>query len=122
MTLNTAIEMADRRLDNTIGVEEKLMWLKNLDRLLRETVFASHETQMPPEIEYTTDNLADELPVPSPYDEMYVFFLVMKMHLYNGEINLYNNAAEAFNTALYNFKNYWHTKHKPKPMPNFKGW
>lgn len=99
MTVNEAINLTELRMPgNSYGFEEKLKWLTSV-----EVMWNDFLKQLGFECESVKIGINDDerkLMINEPYDEVYVIWLMMKMHFYNGEIELYNNSAEAFNNTL----------------------
>lgn len=118
MTVKNAIDTADRRMPgNEYSKSEKVTWLKTLEAIWSEFLFTLgiHNIQ----VDFTDDNA--ELTVKEPYDEIYVIWLIMKMHYYNGEIELYNNSAEAFNNMLQEAKKSFMRANKSNTQYSFRG-
>lgn len=57
-----------------------------------------------------------KLCVPSPYDELYLFWLEAQIDYQNGEIQKYNNSITAFNHAYSAFERYYNRTHMPKKV------
>ena len=99
MTAKKAINLADKRIPgNGYSTEEKYAWLTSLEmmciRFVRELGYAVEDIVL-------GEELGDrELLIGEPYSECYVLWLIMKMHYYNGEVELYNNSAEAVNSII----------------------
>ena len=99
MTVKKAIETADRRMSgNEYPVQDKLEWLRTLESMWQKFKETRGYNESVSQVE--EDNPDCELSIEEPHDEIYVTWLVMKMHFYNGEIDLYNNSAEVFNAQL----------------------
>lgn len=118
MTVKNAIDTADRRMPgNEYSKSEKVTWLKTLEAIWSEFILTLgiHGAQ----VDFTDDNAG--LTVKEPYDEIYVIWLIMKMHYYNGEIELYNNSAEAFNNMLQEAKKSFMRENKSNTQYSFRG-
>jgi hypothetical protein len=104
------IDTADRRMPgNTYTLGDKVDWLKACRAMWR--AFEREAGTLEPKVIdleekidaiFKRDDPQDYYDVrvfglPENHWEMYVVWIVMKMHYYNGEIELYNNSAEAFN-------------------------
>ena len=97
MKVKKAVDLADKRLPgNSYSTEEKCSWLTSLEvmwvRFMKELGYTTESAPI------SEDDSDRELLIEEPYCECYVLWLIMKMHYYNGEVELYNNSAEAFNT------------------------
>ena len=120
MTVRKAIDTADRRLSgNSYTKGEKLEWLKTLEGMWSEfKASAGHGRDV---IYFDEDNMDTELSIYAPFDELYIIWLIMKMHYYNGEIDLYNNSAEAFNNLLHEAKKSFINQNKSRKQYSFHG-
>ena len=118
MTVRRAIDTADRRLSGNSYIKaEKLEWLKTLEGMWTEFLLTlGYETEA-----FDFENDSAELTIKAPYDEIYVIWLIMKMHYYNGEIDLYNNSAEAFNNLLHEAKKSFINQNKSRKQYSFHG-
>lgn len=120
MTIKKSIETAQLRLPgNGYTDEDMLVWLRGIEKMWAEfLVRLGYETEKKVIDESSMD---DELLIEEPYDELYVMWLVMKMHYYNGEIDLYNNAAQSFNNSLEEAKKSFIRQNRSKKQHSFKG-
>jgi hypothetical protein len=120
MTVKKAIDTADRRMPgNEYSKEEKLGWLSTLEAMWNE--FKASVGHGRDAIYVDEDNMDAELSIYAPFDEIYVIWLIMKMHYYNGEIELYNNSAEMFNNLLQQAKKSFIRENKSKTQYSFHG-
>lgn len=118
MTILEAIATADVAAQNDIEQDQKVKWLSNLDGQICDTILNKHdgtETEFHPYDE-TTDQETTQLLVPPPYDELYVDYLVMRFHLYQMEIERYNNAALVYAESLRKFAAYINKHYMPKGL------
>ena len=120
MTVIKAIDTADRRMTgNGYSYEDKLGWLRAVEKMwagfLEKLGFEAESTDISGEEDR-------ELMIEEPYDEVYVMWLVMKMHYYNGEIELYNNSAEGFNRMLEEAKKAFLRANTPKKSISFSSY
>lgn len=118
MTVKIAIDTADKRMPgNEYSKSEKVTWLKTLEAIWNDFQISlgCHGILGDWYDEET------ELYIGAPYDEIYVIWLIMKMHYYNGEIELYNNSAEAFNNMLQEAKKSFIRANKSNAQYSFRG-
>lgn len=54
-----------------------------------------------------------QLLIREPYTDVYLFWLLSRIDLINQEMDLYQNDAALFNTALETFNNYWTRTYMP---------
>ncbi len=114
MTVSEAISRADLTRPNELEPELKLAWLSALDGVLRREVLLPCEGEVPPERRYEAlDPDETELLVPFPDDELYVFYLVMRIDLENGELERYNNDVRLYEQALQTWAAAHRRAHRP---------
>ena len=116
MKIIEAIKRIDSLMHNTYTEGDKVEWLSELDREVKETIIDTHEGGE--EVIFTDyDDITDlqtELLIPAPYSKAYLLWLEAQIHYYNGEIDKYNNAMDMFNETYDGFKNYYNRTHRPK--------
>lgn len=122
MTIQNAIELVDSLTYNQIDMMPKIKWLSDLDGTVNSDILLAHEGTDNREFNgYGPDqDLETELLVPAPYDEIYRWYLEMKIHDTTGEIIKYNNAAAKYNAAYIAYADYINRKHTPKGVRNIK--
>lgn len=117
MTIREAIEKTDKLCPSQYTEAEKIMWLSILDGIIHREIILSHEGVEPGTEAfdgYTEDDDIDTvLMVPYPYDEIYRWFLEMKIDEANGETVKYNAAAAKYNTLLETFADRYNATHMP---------
>lgn len=115
MTIIEAINRIDTVKPNGYPQGEKIRWLNTLDGIIKSKVFDTHEGGAVAFDGYTEEtNLNTELLVPSPFDELYLFWLESKIDYWNREMGQYNNSISMFNTAYAEFESYYNRTHMPK--------
>lgn len=116
MTITQAIETVDRLRPNQFSEEDKLRWLSELDGAVYQEVLTQHETAVEPFAGYDAQTALDEtqLIIGWPYDEIYRWYLEMKMDDANGELVRYNNSAAKYNTYYQALQNAYNRAHMPK--------
>lgn len=122
MTIQTAIEMTDSLCFNQIDTVPKIKWLSDLDWTVYQDVLQTHEgTAQIPYSGYGPDvDLETELLIQAPYDELYRWYLEMKIHDATGETARYNNAAAKYNAAFIAYADFVNRKHMPKGQSQIK--
>lgn len=118
MTAKTIIDELDTMMPNAYTTADKLRWLTELDGRVMQEVFAMHELndgeELPEWNEYTEENMASaELLIPSPYTEVYFYWLQSKIHYRNQEFNYYDNTHAMFNSAWRDYANFYRRNHLP---------
>ena len=109
ISVKQIIDTADRRMPgNEYTLAEKVEWVKALRKKwldfekeagTTEAKLSDAEEKLDSMYGYNKEDAELYYNVrvfPQDNWEMYVLWLVMKMHYYNGEIELYNNSALAF--------------------------
>lgn len=118
MTVNEAIRTADELKENSFSFSMKARWLEALEnlwvRFLNELGYEQEEADI------NVDETEKELLIKKPYEEIYVLWLKMKINFYNGEIELYNNSAEAFNSYFEEVQKDFIRRNKPKKGIRFR--
>lgn len=118
MKILQAIAAADRLRPNEVPGHIKLSWLSALDGQLQTELYDTH-TDGPERFagyDEQTDAEATDLRVPAPYDELYVWFLLMRIDLLDNDIQRYNNDAEIFGARLTQYQQHYHRQHMPKSV------
>lgn len=116
MTIMDLLNRIDNLKPNRYDQSEKIRWLSSLDERITNDIFAKYEgSEEIVHNGYTDETpLTTELLVPSPYDEMYLYWLESQIDYWNGEYAKYNNSIEMFNTAYMAFANHYNRNHMPK--------
>ena len=115
MKIIEAINRIDSLKHNTYSQSEKVAWLSEVEWEVVRNVINAHEGDEATFTGYDdSTDLQTELLIPSPYDKAYLLWMEAQIDYYNGENEKYNNAADLFNTAYQEFKNYYNRTHMPK--------
>lgn len=116
MTIREAIELVDRLKPNQYGSADKLRWLSELDGVVWHEIWSAHETAVPAFAGYGPEADLDgtALLIGWPYDEIYRWYLEMKIDDANGEMTKYNNSAAKYNTYYQAYQNANNRAHMPK--------
>lgn len=116
MTIQEAIELFERLMNQPFDKDLLIMWLAELDGMAIREIFSGYdgspagpdwEPYVPGEDPQTV------LLIPAPYDSVYLDYLKMKCDSWNKESS-YNNSAKAFNNAYMTFGDYWRRTHLHK--------
>ena len=115
MTIIEAITRVDALKPNVYKQSEKIAWLSSLDAFIKTTIVDTHKGGE--EISFSdydeSTPLTTELIVPSPYDELYLFWLEAKIDYYDREFKKYNNTMAMYQAALEKFESYYVRTHMP---------
>lgn len=118
MTIKEALETVDiLRRNNNISEEMKIKWLSRLDAKAHREIFLTHKGIEPGTEDFTGYDVGtpqeQELMIPFPYDEVYEYYLVMKVDETLKESLNYNISAEKFNAAYQAFMDRYNKTHTP---------
>lgn len=106
LTVGETIDRTDALVPNPIAREQKMAWLNQLDGLAWEEVIRTHAGEVDAAFAPHETESAEML-IPPPYDEVYHYYLCMKMHLAGREIAAYNNARMLFTSAYVTWQDYY---------------
>ena len=148
MTIREAIEAVDRLTPNQYENIDKVRWLSELDGVVYLEIEKTHgsgnpvcepwvRTRDPLDREWCgcvpqekpseqtfegypeTVDLDTKLRIPWPYDEIYRWYLEMKICDANGELTKYNNAAAKYNSYWQGFWNAYNQEHMPRQAATY---
>jgi len=116
MTIQQAMDKADRMKPNMMPAEDKIGFLSEIEGKIHEEIIMTHEhtaeEETRPEYDEDTDPTTEML-VPAPYDMIYVYWLMAQIDHLNQEMDKYNNDRSLFEDAWGNFADYWNRKKMP---------
>ena len=108
MKIREVITQVDDLYANAFSEEDKLEWLKQIEnKIYTELVLTHHE---PVEMTDFSDD-DNELIAPSPYDSLYINYIIAQINKYNNETVRYNNAMIIFNNEYQDYAN-WYNRTK----------
>lgn len=117
MTADEAIFKVDVVRPNQYTTQQKLDWLNDLDGKVFNEVIKTHRRGLfcPAEQAYTEHTSgSDELLIPSPYaGDVYMFYLISQIDLYNGEVSRYNQSITLFNNAYTAYQDWYNRGNMP---------
>lgn len=123
MTIGECLDRVDRICKNGVDPDIKLHALSELDQKIYHTVFLTHEGEF---VEFSgyDENTGDDtkLLIPSPWDHLYVDYLIMRVAQIANEAGRYNNARTAFEEKMTEFRNWYTRTHVPKQGPSVRYW
>lgn len=148
MTIREAIEAVDRLTPNQYENIDKVRWLSELDGVVYLEIEKTHgsgnpvcepwvRTRDPLDREWCgcvpqekpneqtfegypeTVDLDTKLRIPWPYDEIYRWYLEMKISDANGEMTRYNNAMTKYNAYYTAYQDFYNRTNMPKMMAPF---
>ena len=110
MKIREVITQVDDLYANAMTEEDKLQWLENIENKIYKEIVLTHEDQVP-----MTDFSDDDntLIAPTPYDSLYINYIIAKIHQYTNETVRYNNAMIIFNQQYQEFANWYNRTKMP---------
>ena len=113
MTISAAIAACDRMRPNTYAYGEKEAWLRELEARIREEIVRTHEGAEA-FLAGRAQEGEDALLAPSPHESLYLFYLLARIDLMNGETARYNESAALFNAQYDAFSAAYNRAHRPR--------
>ena len=116
MNIQEALDLADQMKPNMLQRNVKLMFLTEIDRIIYQELVLKHEHTAEEEKEPKYDSDTDEgteLIMPSPYDMLYVYWLMSKIDLVNMEMEKYNNDRALFENKYGEGSDWWTRERMP---------
>lgn len=116
MTIKECLDYVDASINNTMAREHKIKILSNLDKQIYNDIISTKKGSPDTFNGYDPDRVDEnkKLLVPEPYDEMYNYYLMARIHLSLQEINYHNNYMEIYNGLYNQFIYYYNRKYKSK--------
>ena len=110
MKIREVLTQVDDLYANAFSEEDKLKWLQDIEnKIYKELVLTHHEP-----VEMTDfDDDDNELIAPSPYDNLYINYIIANINKYNNETVRYNNAMIIFNQQYQEFANWYNRTKMP---------
>ena len=116
MTVAEAIGRVNVIRPNQYTTDQMREWLSELDAKAFNEIIKTHEGEAPEEfVPYTA--VSDELLIPFPYaGDVYTFWLISQIDLFNAETARYNQSITLFNNAYTTYQNWYNRENIPKSM------
>ena len=115
MTIREVLTQTDDLYANAFSEEDKLQWLKQIEEKIYKEIVLTHEDA----VEMTDfDDDTNELIAVSPYDSLYINYLIAQINKYNNETVRYNNAMIIFNEEYQEYANYYNRTKMPISKEN----
>ena len=103
------LNQVDLLCPNQYSADQKLQWLGELEG----RIYADVLLKSPEKLAEMKASWKDAMVVSWPHDDIYVHWLLAKIHQANGELELYQNRMESFNTSYQNYVNWYIRAHDP---------
>lgn len=124
LTIGEVIRIVDSFKPNNRTREEKIMWLNDLDTMVKEEIYDTHEGGEDYPFEGYNEDTTDDtlLLIPAHYGrDIYRHYLELQIDLINKEFAKYNSSATQYQAQYSAFEIYWHNKHCPKQPYSIRG-
>jgi hypothetical protein len=117
-----AINQTDSLKPNTYSVKQKILWLSQLESMVKRLVIDTHEGGEKIPFDGFTENTDTQtvLFMPAPFDVAYLYWLEAQIHYANEEIDMYNSAIMMFNAAFGEYKADYKRTHAGKGYGRFR--
>ena len=124
MKISDAINRVDLLHPNSYSPNQKVEYLSKLDKLIKQNIIDKHKDGENIVFDgYDMNTPFDtELLVPSPYDDIYVFWLQAWINFWNEEYDRYNSSISMYQSMYDAFYNDYHSKHMPKSATKMRYW
>ncbi len=122
MTVKQVIAMVESLIPNTVDPWLQVKWLGDLEKTMYQDIYQTHHgTDRLEPVELNGDSDMElVLSADAPYDEIYRWYLEMKICETLGEIERLNNAAAKYNAAMIAYMDYINRKFMPKGLSNIR--
>lgn len=116
MTINEVLDEVDRiAKNNSIDRNQKIKWLDRLDRSIFNDLLQYKKDKVETFDGYDVDDDEDtELLVVSPYDELYVYYVLAQINLIQQEIDFYNNNYAIYEDKYRNYRDFINRTYRTK--------
>lgn len=120
MTIKDAIEQAGVLENNHYSIKTKSGWLSDLDKRIFAEIIQTHDRAAVEEFDgYDNATPDTELLVHDAYSQLYVWYLVGKIQIANGDIDRYSNTQILFDAAYKAYEAWYNRTHMPNGPHRF---
>ena len=122
MKIIEAISQIDSLKPNTYSTRQKVLWLSQLEAIVKRQVIDEHEGSDLVEFNGYDENtdVNTVLIMPAPFDISYIYWLEAQIHYANEDIDMYNAAIQMFNTSFSEYKADYKRHHTAKGGGRFR--
>lgn len=116
MTINEVLDEVDRiAKNNSIDRNQKIKWLDRLDRSIFNDLLQYKKDNVESFDGYDVDDDEDtELLAVTPYDELYVYYVLAQINLIQQEIDFYNNNYAIYEDKYRNYRDFINRTYRTK--------
>ena len=121
MKIIDAINQINSLKPNTYSETQKILWLSQLESMVKRLVIDTHEGGEGIPFEGFTEDVDTntQLLMPAPFDVAYLYWLEAQIHYANEDIDMYNSAIMMFNSAFSEYKADYKRNHASKGFGRF---
>lgn len=115
MKVNEAIERVNSLKDNAYNDETIKKFIEDCDKRIYKEVIETHEKKkniLPYDKRYPLKG-DDELLADDAYCQLYIFYAISQVDLFNSETDRYTNNMICYNSALSDFKAFYNRNFMP---------
>lgn len=122
ITINDALSYFDTQCPNQFSPEDKIKWLSECDENIYQNIISVREGAEDVKFEgYNEETpLNTKLLVPTPYTEIYRYFLEKSVNYANREMGAFNNAVMMYQTYYDNYFAFYNREHKRNGKRQFR--
>lgn len=108
MTLRAVLAFVDKmKPGNPYDTDMKVQWLNELEGDIQSKLLHTAPQEI---IQYTEEDLDEELLIPVPYDKVYWMWVAAMIEFANGEYDKYQNTMQLVNDAYDKYAKWFHRK------------
>nr|DAT56708.1 MAG TPA: hypothetical protein [Caudoviricetes sp.] len=115
MKIKEIIERVNALKDHAYDDETIKSFIEDCDKRIYREIIETHEQKEPVKpylLRYPLD-ADDELLADDAYCQLYTFYALSQIDIFNGEIDRYTNNMICYNSALSDFKAYYNRTNRP---------
>ena len=122
MKIIEAINQTDSLKPNTYSVKQKILWLSQLESMVKRLVIDTHEGGEKIPFDGFTENTDTQtvLFMPAPFDVAYLYWLEAQIHYANEDLDMYNSAMGMFHSVFATFKAHYKQTHTGRNAGRFR--
>ena len=122
MKIIEAINQIDSLKPNTYSTRQKVVWLSQLEAIVKRQVIDEHEGSELVEFNGYDENtdVNTVLLMSAPFDIAYIYWLEAQIHYAYEDIDMYNTAITMFNATFSEFKADYKRHHAAKGRGRFR--
>ena len=122
MKIIDAINQIDSLKPNTYSTVQKILWISNLESMIKRLVIDTHEGGENIHFDGFTEetDTATQLFMPAPFDMAYLYWLEAQIHYANEDIDMYNSAISMFDATFRAYKSDYKRNHAAKGTGRFR--